>query len=49
MEYRELIRIIFRRWWLIVLPVVLSAVSAVPDLIGRFNRRSWRIHNANTI
>ena len=34
MEYRELIRIIFRRWWLIVLPVVLSAVSAIPDLIG---------------
>lgn len=34
MEYRELIRIIFRRWWLIVLPVVLSAVIAIPDLIG---------------
>ncbi|MCY3799191.1 MAG: hypothetical protein OXG84_15385 [Chloroflexi bacterium] len=34
MEYRELIRIIFRRWWLIVLPVVLSALSAIPDLIG---------------
>lgn len=34
MEYRALIRIIFRRWWLIVLPVVLSAVTAIPDLIG---------------
>ena len=34
MEYREIIRIIFRRWWLILLPVVLSAVIAIPDLIG---------------
>jgi capsular polysaccharide biosynthesis protein len=34
MEYREFIRILFRRWWLIVLPVVLSAVTVIPDLIG---------------
>ena len=34
MEYKDLIRILFRRWWLIILPVVLSAVSAIPALIG---------------
>ena len=34
MEYKALIRIIARRWWLIALPVVLSAVIAIPDLIG---------------
>ena len=34
MELREIIRIILRRWWLIVLPVVLGAIIAVPDLVG---------------
>lgn len=34
MEYKALIRIIMRRWWLIALPLVLSAVIAIPDLIG---------------
>ena len=33
MEYREIIRIVLRRWWLIVLPVVLSAVVSIPDLL----------------
>lgn len=33
MEYREFIRIIIRRWWLIVLPVVLSAVISIPELL----------------
>lgn len=33
MEYREIIRILIRRWWLIVLPVVLSAVISIPDLL----------------
>jgi len=33
MEYKEIIRILLRRWWLIVLPVVLSAVISVPDLL----------------
>ena len=32
MEYRELLRILLRRWWLIALPVVLAAVFAIPDL-----------------
>ncbi len=34
MEYIELIRILFRRWWLIALPVVLGGVIAVPDLLN---------------
>jgi capsular polysaccharide biosynthesis protein len=34
MEYKALIRIVFRRWWLIVLPLVLSAVIAIPEFIG---------------
>lgn len=34
MEIRELIRIILRRWWLIALPLVLSAVIVVPDLLN---------------
>ena len=34
MDYKELVRIIFRRWWLIVLPLVLSAVIAIPEIIG---------------
>jgi len=33
MEYREIIRIVLRRWWLIVLPVVLSAVISIPELL----------------
>lgn len=33
MEYQELVRILIRRWWLIALPVVLSAVISVPDLL----------------
>jgi len=34
MGFNELIRILLRRWWLIVLPIVLSAVIAIPELIG---------------
>lgn len=37
MEYTELIRIVLRRWWLIVLPVVLAAVIAIPELISASN------------
>ncbi len=33
MEYRELIRIGRRRWWLIVLPLALSAVISLPELL----------------
>ena len=33
MEYKEIIRVLIRRWWLIVLPVVLSAVMSLPDLL----------------
>ena len=32
MEYIELTRILLRRWWLIILPVALAAIIAVPDL-----------------
>lgn len=34
MEHRELIRIVLRRWWLIALPLVLSAIIAIPDLFS---------------
>ncbi len=34
MDYRELIRIILRRWWLIALPVLLGAGLVLPDLIS---------------
>jgi len=34
MDYKELVRIIFRRWWLIVLPLALSAVIAIPEILG---------------
>ncbi len=34
MTYRELIRIILRRWWLIGLPFVLSAALALPQLFS---------------
>ena len=34
MAYRELAGIFFRRWWLIALPVALSAIIAIPDFIG---------------
>ena len=34
MEYKEVIRIMLRRWWMIVLPVALAAVVAIPDLVG---------------
>ncbi len=37
MEYTELIRIVLRRWWLIVMPVVLAAVIAIPELIKPSN------------
>ena len=40
MEYTELIRIVLRRWWLIVLPVVLSAVIAIPEFISESGRAS---------
>ena len=40
MEYTELIRIILRRWWLIVLPVVLTAVIAIPELVSESGRSS---------
>lgn len=33
MDYAESIRILRRRWWLIVAPVVISAVIAIPDFI----------------
>lgn len=33
MEFAELFRVIFRRWWLIVLPVVLAAVIAIPEFV----------------
>lgn len=33
MEFAELFRIILRRWWLIVLPVVLAAVIAIPEFL----------------
>ncbi len=33
MGLAELFRVILRRWWLIVLPVVLAAVIAVPEFI----------------
>ena len=34
MEYAGLIRILVRRWWLIVLPVVVSAVITIPEFIS---------------
>lgn len=33
MEYKEIFRMLMRRWWLIVLPVVLSVVITIPDLL----------------
>lgn len=33
MEFAELFRVILRRWWLIVLPVVLAAVIAIPEFV----------------
>ncbi|MCY3781208.1 MAG: hypothetical protein OXG78_12925 [Chloroflexi bacterium] len=32
MEYLELIRILLRRWWLILLPVLIAALITIPDL-----------------
>ena len=37
MEFAELLRIILRRWWLIVLPLVLAAVIAIPEFIRTSN------------
>ncbi len=34
MEYREIARIIIRRWWLILFPVLLSAVISIPDFFS---------------
>ena len=34
MEYRELVRILIRRWWLIILPVAVSAVLSAPELLS---------------
>ena len=34
METKELVRVIRRRWWLIVLPVVASAVISLPELLS---------------
>lgn len=34
MEFKEIIRIILRRWWLIVLPVAVAAVIAIPALLS---------------
>ncbi len=34
MEYIELMRILLRRWWLIVLPVALGAVIAIPEFVN---------------
>lgn len=33
MEIAELFRVALRRWWLIVLPVVLAAVIAIPEFV----------------
>ena len=33
MEFAEVFRIVLRRWWLIVLPVALAAVMAIPEFI----------------
>lgn len=33
MDFAELFRILLRRWWLIVLPVALAAVIAVPEFL----------------
>ncbi len=33
MDFAELFRVFLRRWWLIVLPVTLAAVIAVPELV----------------
>ena len=33
MEFAELFRILLRRWWLIVLPVLLAAVIAIPEFV----------------
>lgn len=33
MDYREVLRAVLRRWWLIALPVVLSAVVSIPELL----------------
>ncbi len=34
MEFAELFRVALRRWWLIVLPLVLAAVIAIPEFVG---------------
>ncbi len=34
MDYVSLIRIVLRRWWLIALPALLSAVIAIPEVIS---------------
>ncbi len=34
MDYAELFRIFLRRWWLILLPLLLSAVVALPQILG---------------
>ena len=33
MEIAEVFRVILRRWWLILLPVLLAAVIAIPELV----------------
>ena len=37
MEYAEIFRLILRRWWLILLPILLSAVIVVPELVSSGN------------
>lgn len=34
MEYAEIIRIFLRRWWLILLPLLLSALVALPQILS---------------
>ena len=34
MDYIDLIRIVLRRWWIIALPVLLSAIIAIPEVIS---------------
>ena len=37
MEFAELFRVVLRRWWLIILPVLLAAVIAIPEFIRASN------------
>ena len=45
MDFAELFRFVLRRWWLIVLPVVLAAVIAIPEFV-RASRAGQSGYNA---